>query len=219
MSQQLQVFNFRGNDLRIKIIEGEPWFVITDACKVLEIANVGNAISRLDGDGVRLADTIDSLGRAQNVAFANEPNLYRLIFRSDKPEAKPFQDWVYNDVLPAIRKTGSYGIPGLQPEQVKALEIIEAQRYELKILRRSIVASVPRQLSAPRITKSQLPLQEHVLQVIQRRQEKNCTLRDLGRAITKSTPEEIETAVNEHLKEGTIREEAKTGHGTHYRPA
>lgn len=108
-SRAVTVFNFQGNDLRVKMVDGEPWFVVSDACKFLEIANIGNAISRLDRDGVRQADVIDSLGRMQSTAIANEPNLYRLIFRSDKPEAKAFQDWVYNEVLPSIRKTGGYG--------------------------------------------------------------------------------------------------------------
>lgn len=108
MSSLPQVFNYQGNDFRVKLINGEPWFVVADACKALDIANVTHVIDRLDSDGVRQTEVIDSLGRKQNTTIANEPNLYRLIFRSDKPEAKPFQDWVYNEVLPSIRKTGSY---------------------------------------------------------------------------------------------------------------
>jgi prophage antirepressor-like protein len=110
----IQVFHFQDQRVRTIIMNGEIWFVIADACKVLEIANVGNAIRRLDRDGIRQADVTDSIGRSQQTAVANEPNLYRLIFRSDKEEAKAFQDWVYKDVLPAIRKTGSYSIPQQQ---------------------------------------------------------------------------------------------------------
>lgn len=110
-NQALTVLNFQESAIRIVMGEdGEPWFVIADVCKILEIVNVTHVIDRLDPDGVRLAEVIDSLGRTQTAATANEPNLYRLIFRSDKPEAKAFQDWVYNEVLPAIRKTGSYSL-------------------------------------------------------------------------------------------------------------
>lgn len=113
----LQVFNFQEQQVRTILIDENPWFVIADACKVLEIANVGNAISRLDEDGIRQADVIDSIGRNHLVAIANEPNLYRLIFRSDKPQAKAFQDWVYNEVLPTIRKTGNYSLDSHQLEE------------------------------------------------------------------------------------------------------
>ena len=112
----LQIFHFREQQVRTILIDGNPWFVIADACKVLEIANVGNAISRLDQDGIRQADVIDSIGRSQQTTVGNEPNLYRLIFRSDKPQAKAFQDWVYGEVLPAIRKTGSYSLTSRQQE-------------------------------------------------------------------------------------------------------
>lgn len=60
----------------------EIWFALAVLCRMLEIANVGNAIRRLDQDGIRQADVIDSLGQSQQTAVANEPNLYRLIFRS-----------------------------------------------------------------------------------------------------------------------------------------
>jgi len=112
----LQIFHFREQQVRTILIDGNPWFVIADACKVLEIANVGNAISRLDQDGIRQADVIDSIGRSQQTTVGNEPNLYRLIFRSDKPQAKAFQDWVYGEVLPAIRKTASYSLTSRQQE-------------------------------------------------------------------------------------------------------
>jgi prophage antirepressor-like protein len=131
----LQIFNYEGDDIRTVIDErGSPWFAITDVCRVLEIANVGNATSRLDKDGVRLADTVDALGKKQEVNFANEPNLYRLIFRSDKPEAKVFQDWVYNDVLPAIRKTGSYSTKERSLADIQAVIRVTAGQYTIELL-------------------------------------------------------------------------------------
>jgi len=120
---KMEIFKFGEHDVRTQLIDGEIWVVIADACKVLEIVNVGNVISRLDRDGVRQADVIDSIGRNHQVAVVNEPNLYRLIFRSDKPQAKIFQDWVYKDVLPAIRKTGSYSMDGISPKEHLANEL------------------------------------------------------------------------------------------------
>lgn len=72
MQNTLQVFQFEEKSVRTLLIDGTIYFVITDVCKILSIANVGNATSRLDIDGVRLTDTIDSLGRNQKVTV-NEP--------------------------------------------------------------------------------------------------------------------------------------------------
>lgn len=97
------------HDVRIQMIANEPWFCLKDVCEVLTIANSRRvACEVLDQCGVRKAYITDSLGRDQEAAFVNEPNLYRVIFRSNKPEAKQFQDWVFNEVLPTIRKTGRY---------------------------------------------------------------------------------------------------------------
>jgi prophage antirepressor-like protein len=108
MSHLPAIFNYQDHQIRTFVINDEIYFVVVDVCRVLEIVNTTNAIDRLDPDGVRQAEVIDSLGRKQTATIANEPNLYRLIFRSDKPEAKAFQDWVYHEVLPSIRKTGNY---------------------------------------------------------------------------------------------------------------
>jgi prophage antirepressor-like protein len=102
-------FNFGTNPLRtFKNEKGEIWFCLKDACDILEIGNPSDVVKRLDPKGV---DSIEGQnGRSNQPAnFINEPNLYRVIFRSDKPQAKAFQDWVFEEVLPTIRKTGSYG--------------------------------------------------------------------------------------------------------------
>lgn len=107
MSNALQLFNFQDQPVRVVMISGEPWWVAADVCKVLGIRNVADAVNRLDQKGVALNDTLTS-GGYQKLTIANEPNLYRLIFRSNKPQAKDFQDWVFGEVIPSIRKTGSY---------------------------------------------------------------------------------------------------------------
>ena len=110
MNNLVKVFNFNNNPLRTELKDGEPWFCLTDACKNLNITDVKNASKRLDDKGKRFAPTLTNGGK-QNITFINEPNLYRLIFRSNKPQAQAFADWVYSEVLPQIRKTGAYGVP------------------------------------------------------------------------------------------------------------
>ena len=96
-------------EVRVVMIDGEPWFVAADVCRVLEISNSRAAVSRLDDDEKDAVGITDTIGRQQQMTVVNEPGLYRLIFSSRKPGAKRFQRWVYHEVLPSIRKTGSYG--------------------------------------------------------------------------------------------------------------
>lgn len=84
-----------------------PWFCLADLCRVLEIQNSSDAKKKLNKKGVDLIYTPTKSGN-QKLLFINEQNLYRLIMRSDKPQAEPFQDWVCGEVLPSIRKTGGY---------------------------------------------------------------------------------------------------------------
>lgn len=85
----------------------EPMFCLADVCKVLEL-QVTPTKNRLNEDGVNSIKVIDNLGRTQLATFISEQNLYKVIMRSDKPQAEPFQDWVCGEVLPTIRKTGGY---------------------------------------------------------------------------------------------------------------
>lgn len=109
------------HDVRIKIINSEPWFCLRNICEVLNIENHRDLMAKqLDKKGVEKIYTLTKGGN-QLLVYVNEPNLYRVIFRSNKPEAKQFQDWVFNEVLPSIRKTGKYDHP--QPQtQPKAAE-------------------------------------------------------------------------------------------------
>ncbi len=104
---EIQVWNYEGAEVRTVQIDGEPWFVLADICRELEISNSRNISSRLEDDekGVTLVDT---LGGKQHVTIINESGLYTVILRSDKPQAKPFRKWVTSVVLPSIRKHGAY---------------------------------------------------------------------------------------------------------------
>lgn len=107
---QLQQFMYGHQEMRTLNIDGEPWFVAKDVCEVLDIVNSRDAIGRLDDDekGVVLTDT---LGGRQNVATVNEYGLYSLILGSRKPEAKQFKRWITHEVIPSIRRAGSYNLP------------------------------------------------------------------------------------------------------------
>ena len=102
------IFNFNEHGVRIVLDDSkEPWFCLTDVYKSLDISRTSRLFRELDSKGV--ADChIPTNGGTQKLKFINEPNLYRIIFRSNKPQALSFQDWVFAEVLPSIRKTGSY---------------------------------------------------------------------------------------------------------------
>lgn len=106
---EVQIFeNEEFGAIRTVTIDNEPFFCMTDICKALEISNVSQAKTRLNQDGVISNEVIDNIGRKQNANFINESNMYKLIFQSRKESAEHFTDWVTGEVLPSIRKTGSY---------------------------------------------------------------------------------------------------------------
>ncbi len=103
------LLNFAYGDHLVRTVdrEGSPLFAAADVCAVLDILNPRDAISRLDDDekGVGITDT---LGGPQEINLVSESGLYALIFRSRKAEARAFRRWVTSEVLPSIRRTGSY---------------------------------------------------------------------------------------------------------------
>lgn len=112
--KDLKIFNNNEfGQVRTSIIDDEPYFALNDVCRILEIVNPRNVKARLNGDGVHSMDGVDSLGRRTDVTMINEPNLYKLVFQSRKPEAERFADWVTSEVLPAIRKHGAYMTDGV----------------------------------------------------------------------------------------------------------
>ena len=125
---ELQIFNSKEfGDIRTVTIDNEPFFCMVDICKALEISNVSQVKTRLNQDGVISNEVIDSIGRKQNANFVNESNMYKLIFQSRKESAERFTDWVTSEVLPAIRKNGSYQLAP-QGEELLALAVIEAKK-------------------------------------------------------------------------------------------
>jgi len=105
----LQTFDFRGEELRMVMVDDEPWFIAVDACACLGIGDTHVALRRLDPDEKGRCSA-PTPGGPQEVRTVSEAGLYKLIARSDKPTAKRFQRWVTHEVLPSIRRTGSYSV-------------------------------------------------------------------------------------------------------------
>lgn len=114
----ISVIRFEGARVRIVKISGEPWFVAADVCKALEIGNPSKAVAALDGDENTLT-SIQGIHAGPGNPVVNvvaESGFYKLIARSRKATtpgtfAHRFSNWVFRQVIPSIRKTGSYGVP------------------------------------------------------------------------------------------------------------
>lgn len=121
-------FQFQSNIVRTVAIDGEVWFCATDVCSVLGYTNSRKVIAdHCKASGVTKR-YISSGGQNREVIFINEPSLYRLIIRSKKPEAEKFETWVMEEVLPAIRKTGSYSVSISKAQQGELATLI-AERF------------------------------------------------------------------------------------------
>lgn len=107
---QIATFNFNSQEVRTATnANNEPYFCLIDVANILELSN-SRKTAQLDENGIIKLQITDRLNRQQEATFINEPNLYRVIFRSNKAEAVKFQNWVFDEVLPSIRKNGSYSI-------------------------------------------------------------------------------------------------------------
>lgn len=129
---------FEGHNIRIVGTNENPLFVLADVCKVLDLSTPARVKERLS-DGVSSTHTImDSLNRVQEVTVINEDGLYDVILDSRKPQAKRFRKWVTSEVLPSIRKTGTYSIPneGLSPQ----LQLLINMELEQKKMQQEVAA-------------------------------------------------------------------------------
>ncbi|MFR4990965.1 MAG: BRO family protein [Turicibacter sp.] len=124
--EELQIFNNEefGN-VRILVIDNEPWFVGKDVAEALGYKNVRDSLARhIDSDDKRDGVVIhDSMGREQKPIIINESGLYSLILSSKLESAKKFKHWVTSEVLPTLRKTGSYAKVPTDPRELLMLTI------------------------------------------------------------------------------------------------
>ena len=131
----LTPFNFSGAEIRVITDEhGDPWFVGRDLCSALGYADQTSAMKQHCRGVVKYHPFADSMGRMQETRILAEPDMLRLVINSQLPAAEQFERWVFEDVLPTIRKTGSYQRPMTPGEQLlaqaNAVITIERQQAE-----------------------------------------------------------------------------------------
>lgn len=130
MGNEMSIFNHENfGSVRVFEKDGELWFVANDICSALGIVDSRKSVALLDKDDRNSMPIMDKIGRSQDTNIVNESGMYSLILRSRKPEAKKFRKWVTSDVLPSIRKTGSYSID--KPAPVKEQSIYDMMRFNI----------------------------------------------------------------------------------------
>lgn len=131
MTTDLMPFQYGDTTVRTIVIDGEPWFVLSDLCAVLGLSSPHKVYERIAEDARNQIPVVDNLGRRQmRTAVVSEPGMYEVVIRSDKPGAVAFRRWLTGEVLPTIRKTGSYSAqPALTEDELihRALEVSAAR--------------------------------------------------------------------------------------------
>jgi hypothetical protein len=124
MNTQIQLFTFKDEDHFSKVrtveIDGQPWFVAVDVAKALGYSNSRDAVLRHCKPRGVVKHDIPTSSSVQSFSLINEGNLYRLVSKSKLETAERFEEWVFDEVIPTIRKKGSYGINRLEtPDFIK----------------------------------------------------------------------------------------------------
>lgn len=126
----LQLFNYGNQEVRTEVIDGEPWFVAADVARILEYRMASDMTRRLDPED-RGTRSVRTPSGEQEMTVISEPGLYVAVIGSQMAGAREFKRWVTHEVLPAIRKTGHYGVPALD------LNAIDPRTLALAILEES----------------------------------------------------------------------------------
>ena len=162
MNNNLQVFkNNEFGEIRTAVINNEPYLMLNDVCRVLDIKNSRDVSKRLNRDGVDTTDIIDSLGRKQQATFINESNFYKVVFQSRKPQAEIFTEYVTSEILPSIRQHGAYLTDEkieevlMDPDTIiKLATQLKKEREEKKKLQERAKQDKPKVLFADAVTAS-----------------------------------------------------------------
>ena len=129
--KSLELFHFKGRQVRTIQLDGEPWFVAADVCDVLGLNNPSQALSYLDRDERRLI-TNEAWRTNGNMAIVSEPGLYSLVLRSRRPEAKGFRRWIAHEVIPALRQSGQYRLAAVSSvAAVPSGQLLQFSRRDL----------------------------------------------------------------------------------------
>lgn len=125
----MKLFSYNGADVRTVIRDNAPWFIAAEVCRILDISNSRDAVSRLDDDEKDVV-LIDTLGGPQQMSIVNEAGLYTLILGSRKPEARAFKRWVTHEVIPSIRRYGMYAVDELLNDPDLAIAMLTQLKEE-----------------------------------------------------------------------------------------
>lgn len=132
---QIIPFQFESHDVRtLTHDDGSIWWVLADVCAVLGLSNPREVAKRLDASYLSTVSFSDGPLGGPDRHIVNEPGLYQVIFRSNKPEAEKFQHWVFEEVLPQIRKTGKYEAPVALPARPTVADRITEVRLVAEFL-------------------------------------------------------------------------------------
>ena len=126
-----ETFNFNASTIRVIGNHEEPWLVAKDICDILGLKNITNALLNIP-DKQRSLIRLNSLGGNQNFIIISEQAVYKLIMRSNKPIAQPFQDYVCEEILPSIRRTGQYKLDELYKQLEAKNNQLEAKNNQLE---------------------------------------------------------------------------------------
>ena len=165
MSNELKIFEYENNQVRTTIKNGEIWFVLKDVCDVLGMNNSKMVAARLEEDEKAKVSQTDlssnGIQQKRNFTIINEPGLYKVIIRSDKPNAQKFINWVTHDVLPSIRKHGAYITSDKMEELmndpdtwVKLIRTLQQERQEKAMLQKQITQDKPKVVFADAVAVS-----------------------------------------------------------------
>ena len=151
---ELKQFNFENNQVRTLLINDDPWFVGKDVAEILGYSNPRDALSKhVDSEDKNSVAIHDGNKGNPNLTIINESGVYALVFSSKLQSAKKFKHWVTSEVLPTLRKTGSYATPQLTGEELMAKALIEAKSV-LERQNKQIIEMKPKALFADMVAAS-----------------------------------------------------------------
>lgn len=165
MTNELQLFDFNGSQVRTMLIDDEPYFIGNDVARVLGYSRLGDALKQhVDNEDSKTLTykAFGDLGRGlwsgndfSNKTVINESGMYSLIMNSAMPQAKTFKRWVTHEVLPAIRKTGSYGVAKQMPQSFsEALQLAADQAKRLEAQTKKLEVQQPKVVFADSVATS-----------------------------------------------------------------
>lgn len=171
-------FAYGSQKVRVKWVDGEPWFCLSDICKAINYDNSSNAANLIDEDELQKLVSSDSLGREQLYWFTSEAGMYQFLGSTHTEAAKPFRKWVNKEVLPTIRKTGQYQAPQIQPidpidaailslQRIKEIEAWQRQQSEKQAQIEAQLSEIAQQVSAVKYLEVSKTDRSEVLEIVQ----------------------------------------------------